>query len=163
MLYYTTGRKCCFFRVPTIRSSFIVFAVSYLFSIVLKDYSMSKYITFQISSWHIPHQALKMTQIGLQTCYYLPIYTSTNYLDHFCSHFLIPKYCSISMEFQIGVFWALLRGNFLLFWNSLPGGEPPPPYFPDSRILKNCCKIWFVCYLAPYHETYYFRFSNFKS
>ena len=56
---------------------------------------------FFIRFWKLPASGL------WRVFTFLPAYLSTfpKSLDHVCSYFFKPKYCSISMQFGIGIFW----------------------------------------------------------
>ena len=71
---------------------------------------------------------------------------------------------SISMKFGTDVFWKLSQGLLPLFFSTSPlGGETPTPISPIHKCWRNLVKFGFVCYQAPYHETFFFCFSKFRT
>ena len=143
-------KKVVISRDPATRSSFMQFVILWHHSIVLMD------IFFLWNS--------ENDQIGLRRRYYVPTYLHLPTL--FSPDFSKSKCCSIFMNFGIGVCWVNYPEVIFLVFRNLPPLPLPsqewktPLKISSSSILMDCCEIWHICYLTPYHENYLVTFPK---
>ena len=95
----------------------------------------------------------------LPTCLLLLI-LPTNFVKFFPNLNTVKFPWSLVQVF-LGDLLRVYSISFLKFFLP-PCGKSTLPHYPHSRILKDCCEIWYVCYLAFCLEFSSVRFPKFR-